>query len=109
MPYSLACPRTITNGAAVAQRERGHERDGAELGTGEAFGGGLDARRLERERLGERPEQRRIGLEAVLVEVDRRAPPRAQHEVAVQERALGKPARELVGRHPPGPATASAS
>ena len=72
-------------------------------------GAGRLARDLLAERLADRPEQRRIGLEAVLVEVDRGALAGAQHEIAVQQRALGDAAGQLGARHRPVAASASAA
>src|SRR4029079_18980401 len=62
-----------------------------------------------RKRRADRPEQCRVGLEAVLVEVDRRAPARAQDEIAVQPRALGGAARPLGAPTRPVAASASAA
>ena len=88
---------------AAGQRGGGRQRHRAELRARPAARArGALARDLLAERLADRPEQRRVGLEAVLVEVDRRALARAQHEIAVQQRALGDAAARARRASPAG-------
>ena len=102
------CARSGT-GCRVASAGAAASGTAPSSGPASRSGAGSLAAASSAERLADRPEQRRIGLEAVLVEVDGRALARAQDEIAVQQRALGDAARELLARHRPVAASASAA
>ncbi len=99
VPYSFACPRTMTNGNPTGKRGGRGERHGAELGGREPGGVGLDARHGLREAGADLAQELRVGREAVLVEVERRAPPRPEHEVPFEVRALADGPRQLGVAH----------
>ena len=91
------------------ERRGRRERNGAELGAGEAGRVRLLLRDGVGERLAQRAEQVGAGLEAVLVEVVARAAARAQDEVAFEVGVLGERGGELVAGSSCGRSTASAS
>src|SRR5436190_13779855 len=76
---------------ARGEGSRGREWDGAELGAGKASCVRLDLLCGLCNRVAERPEQLGAGLEAVLVQIELRAPARAEAEIAFE-----------VGDLPPG-------
>ena len=80
---------------AGGERRRRRERDGAELRPGEEVRPVAVRRGGRGDPLAERAQELRLGLEAVLVEVVRRALPGAEDEVALEVRALLEAGREL--------------
>ena len=95
-PCSFACPRTMTNGNPDAGSAGGGEQHGAELGSGEPRSVGINTRHSLREAGADLARQLRVCREAVLVEVERRSPPRPEHEIPFEVRAArGSPASAL--------------
>ena len=110
MPYSLASLRTIT--IRQPGLDRRHRRRAGRRPARAPPAARPRARARATSAASSRPrpaEQGRIGLEAVLVEVVAAAPARAQHEVALEVRALHQPAAELGRAGAAHPASASRS
>src|SRR5689334_3591261 len=81
---------------AARERARRRQRDGAELRACEADRVGLELLDRGGDAVAERTEDVRARLEAVLVEVVARAPPRPEHEVALEIRRFSERELQLV-------------
>ena len=99
VPYSLVSPRTMMNGRPDAIAAEAANATAPSAGPASRTASGSHSRAASASASPSALQDLGLGLEAVLVEVPRRAAARAQDEVAFEQRPLDEQRAELVVRH----------